>query len=222
MSKYFIILFCLAAILCSAQTVKPKAVARKPAIARKTTFAIISRPYQDSISLRWVLGDYNSWLLSKRFGYDIYRASISTDTSDFIKLNEEPILPVSEDEFNQKYLKDPIASKAAFSCIHSGDTPDKNLKEAIGKSDARSMTFAMAILAANIYPKVAKISGMMYVDKNIQKGKKYLYKIVLSPKANFKLAATTTVTTGDAYEIPQIAGFVGKSLGKSAQLKWQK
>ena len=148
-------------------------------------FTVVARSYGDSIVLRWAPHNAGIWLLANHYGWNIYRekteSELSEDDTVFtIKLNPEPIRPLSLEEMKQKYDSTHIYVGAAAQALYGPSY--FNPKEADGmenyifrRDQEQTQRQAMALLAAEGHPDAADALGLRFVDKNVKKGEFYTY-----------------------------------------------
>jgi hypothetical protein len=164
------------------------------------TIHMISRATRDSIMLRWAPGNFESWQLGNKNGYIVERYTILKDNKPWPdrtpkQLNPAPIKPIPVDRWEQLAEYDNYAGVAAQAIYgESFDVEAGNESPAIAifnKATEQQNRYSFALFAADNSVQVAKGMGLMYTDKNVVKGEKYLYVVYF--------AGTTTLQTDTAY-----------------------
>lgn len=204
------------------QGARPKAGATK--LQAKPRIGVMVRPYNDSIVIRWSPADIEVWKKGKVKGYHVYRTLLreGKPVSEPVRITDEPVLPISYEIFENQYANHPVGAKAIFTvgALKEGHT-DKDVREAIERSKGEAFVHVMAIIASNNYPLVGRLSGMYYVDKNVQAGRKYEYEVRLAPEAGLQASAKAVATVGEPYILPPIEGLTGRSRRTIANLEWR-
>ncbi len=210
----------------SAQPKAPSA----PALSQKSAakpddhvMGIMAKGYEDAVALRWAPTNYTNWEHGKKLGYHVYRQEMvdGKKIGAEIQLTITPVRPVSEQEFKRYADTSEVAKKALFA-IGSDTTRDASIQEAMKKKEGRNFGFTMSLVMANVYPLVARLSGMAYTDKTVEKGKTYYYEVrVADPVIGKKVNAWAYVTVGKQAPLPKPFSFTGKSIKRNAVLQWR-
>lgn len=165
--------------------------------------AVLSRPLPDSILLRWGPTTPMAWELSIEQGYQIERTTILRndqllDSPDKILLTPEPILPWSFAQWepladSNDYAA--VAGQAIFGeTFEVTENMSSDMMQVVNKVKELEMRFSFALFAADQSIAVANASGLYFVDRNVKKGEKYLYKVYSTvPKE------TLNIDTGYVY-----------------------
>jgi len=214
------------ALVSFGQPIKPKnappgaAKAPNPAIP----MGIMVKAYENSVAIRWSPSEAISWEMGKQYGYHVFRQEyvnqqrIGTEQ----QLTTLPIRPVTEEELKKYTDTSEVAKKALFS-VTSAPTTDASLEEALKKDESRNFTFGMALIMANVYPLVAKLSGLMYTDATVVPYRTYYYEVRLNHPDLGKTVRAWAVTTPGATQTksPMPFQFSGKSIKRNAVLQWR-
>jgi hypothetical protein len=146
---------------------------------------LIARAVGDSIVLRWAPTSPLSWKLLNKYGYQIERFTIVRDTTVLENKIQEflttvPILPASQSAWVNYIERDDYVAVAAQAIF--GDDFQLSKKGSggfslVAKSQEMESRYSFAIYAADLSREAAKLSGLRYVDRNIKKNEKYLYKV---------------------------------------------
>lgn len=192
---------------------------------------MISRATHDSILLRWAPVNYDSWKLGINNGYFVERFTLYKDDKPYpdrtpVKLNDAPLKPISLDAWEKMSEKNDYAGIAA-QAIYGEDFEI----EADGESTVISMfnrateqqnRYSFAMFAADYSADVAKGMGLMFVDRNVILGEKYLY-IVYFANTDTLMVDTAFTFTGPDETKPLHKPYITQIVGgnKLATLEWQ-
>jgi len=148
-------------------------------------FSVVARSYGDSIVLRWAPHHAGIWLLANHYGWNIYREKTESELSEndtvfTVKLNKEPIRPLSLEEMKQKYDSTHIyvgaAAQALYGPSYFNPKEEDGMENYIFRRDQeQTQRQAMAYMAAEGHPDAADAIGLRFVDKNVKKGEYYTY-----------------------------------------------
>lgn len=142
------------------------------------------------VVLRWAPADYTTWRAADSLGYTVKRYTIMRDNqilepeeiqnpANVFALQVRPA-PLNDWE---PFADDKYVAIAA-ECIY-GESGD----DAVAVSKVRAIyqryrqqqqRFAFALYAADMSPKAAELSGLMFTDTRVNKNEKYLYHVFLS------------------------------------------
>ena len=147
----------------------------------------------DSIVLRWGLNNAFAWRKLNEIGYNIERLELDANNkpeTSFKRLNSIPLKPWSEEEWKERSAPSDnyamIASKALYSKTFIVTAGDKTKQ---GKNSATSVNtlsqaaageeqrFIIAIMSGSFSQTAANGLGLRYVDKNVHKNTKYIYRV---------------------------------------------
>jgi len=148
--------------------------------------AILSRPLEDSIMLRWGPTTPMAWELSNEYGYKIERVTILRnhkllDKPEEKLLTPSPIRPWPMAQWESLVDKNDyaaIAGQALFGeTFQVTENMSSDMMQVVNKARELEMRFSFALFAADQSQEVAKASGLYFVDNNVNEGEKYLYRI---------------------------------------------
>ncbi|ANQ50720.1 hypothetical protein MY04_3358 [Flammeovirga sp. MY04] len=168
--------------------------------------------------LRWAPNNSLSWDLLKEYGYKIER--ITTYRNGKLLANPEKvwlterILPKPEEEWGRAFDADTsdmyiaVAAQALFGTsfnITSSSTNNSPLASIVHQVKEREARFSYALFGADQSKKVAELSGVSWVDKNITKGERYLYRIYSLVPDSIEVIKTGKVllNTEDVKPLPE-------------------
>lgn len=154
----------------------------------------IGKRYQDSIVLRWTPSLARIWQQSKRTGYRIDRAVLRDGTAgEYRVLTQSPILPWTEAQWEAYAAANPtidFTTNAPLTMAALLSQPQNDNENAAindpGQLDTlrerrnqAEMTYSMALLAAERNRDAATGLGMRFVDRFVERGVSYRYRIAL-------------------------------------------
>lgn len=129
---------------------------------------LIAFKVKNKVYLRWMLANATQWHAANKLGYNIERAEGSN--GNFVKLNKEPIKPVTEEAAN-RYDKKSSAFQTIMMVNHK---PDDSKPEAEKMEDA---LYTMFILQSSYKREDAILAGALFVDSTTTSGIKYTYRV---------------------------------------------
>lgn len=217
---FFLILLCLFCFNVNAQT---EETSSNP----QTTLVLIARNYGDSIVLRWGATKPSNWLLANQVGYTLQRAELSyANPSGFKTIGT--FKPYTLKEWISRCdTANPIVATAAQCLLSKAQYDPRNaatfsmLKKA---SEEQQHRFAFAMLAADYSAQAATGLGLRTVDRQVEKGKKYMYRIFINSK-EFKNEEDTTylpIATFGVYKPHQVTEVSAEAGDSEATIFWNK
>lgn len=193
------------------------------ALAQETSkIAVLAKPSQDSIMLRWAPSTPQAWHILNKYGYQIHRYTIMRDGKLLAKpmreqLTPQPIKPWPLEAWQQKVEADDkyfsIAAQALYGETFVVEESQQNgISKIINQAKERESRYSFALFSADLSYDVAKAMGLAYVDHTAKSNEKYLYRIFSAVAEK-----NTKIDTGFVY-----AGFVDfKPLPKPIEVKVQ-
>jgi uncharacterized protein len=220
----------------------------------KTSIKLIVRPLPDSILLRWAPDNFMGWNAGNKYGYKIVRYTLMRDgkmlpnaehsnpsngSNPSDSLNPKPlnnsehsnpifIKPLPLNQWEQLAETDDYAAIAAqaiygatFNLTTNKSTYSYDVVNKVKEQDSR---YAFALFAADQSAVTAKASGLWYTDRNVKKGEKYLYRVILAAPDNIVKADTGFAFTGvDEYmPLPKPINLGAEFGDKSVLLHWDR
>ncbi len=161
----------------------------------ETSIKVAARAFGDSIVLRWAPNTPTSWLALNTHGYRIERYTMVRDS---VALKEKPMkvlingIKPSELALWAPWAKDEMVAITAQAIFGKSFTLTNNKSTSIGDvinlSREQESRFSFALFACDISPKAATLAGLRWVDKEIKKNEKYLYRVYsLAPENQLKI-----------------------------------
>ena len=221
------LLLCFVSVAFFAEIQAQKAIGNE-----KPEVKVIGTVTQDAIMLRWGMNTPTSWKYANQYGFKIVRETIAKGDSllktPIIKtLNDSPIKPRPLEEWEGLVDDNDYAAIAAQSLY--GDDFEVEMENAgndllsiLNQAEALEQRFSYALFAADQDFKVALHSGLGFVDNDIKKDEKYLYKIyVLIPEDKMQVKfGGVFLGANDYRELPKPIDFVGVFGDRTVQLTW--
>jgi fibronectin type 3 domain-containing protein len=202
----------------------------EPEYAKKQiTLQIIGKSFGDSVLIRWAPSYTQAWLMGNKAGYNLFRYKIKTNNTNIInnpvreKLNQTPILPMPVAEIEKYYGNDNYAGIVAQAIYgESFEMYSAGKGSLINQAKELDNRFSFALFACDISVNAAKSHGLIYIDKNIEKGAAYVYTI--RPAWPDTLSVTDSamvfITVSDTFSPPKPVGLAAHFSDKSVELSW--
>lgn len=169
----------LALLLCATVPALAQADA-DTATEPRPNLRIIARSYGDSVVLRWGTTSHASWKVAGKAGYIIerYEYSPKGQLSKTV-LTPTPLKPLTIDEWKARYRPEDTLAGAAVQALYGKAIPTS--EDPFGSIyeiylQQRSM-HGIALLLADIAPRLADGLGLRFVDRNVDPKKTYRYRI---------------------------------------------
>jgi uncharacterized protein len=201
---------------------------------------LIANNYADSVVLRWAPSDALAWRDYNNGGYLLYRYELSEDkfpSHPQIKaLNSQPIKPWSLDEWKSRSLpEDSLAAVAAQLLYGESNIPEAtttgrnegteiDLSKAMDQKDDQDNRFSLALLMADFSPHVANGLGLRWVDKEVERNKTYVYRIVSLSEAGLTKpdTAATIIKTDQDFVQPDMPEILYEEYDRTVIFRWNR
>lgn len=197
-----------------------------PLLAQKTTKApakpepkvpvhlkLMAHNYGDHIALRWASPQTEAWRYLNQRGFVLERlildgATNTATAKQFTALSPEPIRPWTRQQWNAALSSNDTLAVVAAECL-LGQTKFPEESNFFRQLDLRAKDEAsrtsFALLSADLSPLAATGLGLRYDDRDVQPGRKYVYRLrVLDDPAN-RFATDTAlyvIATDEQFENP--------------------
>ena len=188
---------------------------------------------KDRIALRWAVDQALAWKKTNQYGFKITRMTIMQNgqvlaqpiTKELGTFKPKPLA-----EWQEMVEKDDHAAVIAQSLY--GETfeveaPKGDLEAILNQSEELDQRFSFALMAADMNFTAAQMAGWGYVDTDVKKGDKYLYRIeALTPATELtvvggKINMGSVFVTIDDYEaLPRPLDFTAAFGDKTVMLSW--
>ncbi|MFT7900247.1 hypothetical protein VBY74_09710 [Tenacibaculum ascidiaceicola] len=199
----------------------------------KAEVKAIATVSENKILLRWGVTTPTAWKYANKYGYIIERKTIAVDkeilsTPVIKQLTPIPLKPYPMMEWKEFSEENNYAALAAQALY--GEEFDVEMNEGgdgllsiINKAQVIEQRFTFALYAADQDFKVAKYSGLAFVDDTVKPTERYLYTIrVALPQEKKDLIKSGGVYLGllDKKPLPEPQEFVGVFKDKTVILSW--
>ena len=199
---------------------------------RMANISLISRADNDSIVLRWAPTKAGGWVIANKIGYVVERLVLDPDNpADFTKyekLTETPLKPLGLDEWKSKANKDNMFSAVAAQALYGklfNPTPTSSgdLNALKNAADELTNRYSFSLFAADNDAFTADALGLRWVDKNIEKGKKYAYRVFVAQLTEeYEFDTAYIVVNAVPYKTnPAPKGFRYESGDGSVKIFWK-
>ncbi|WP_373494143.1 hypothetical protein [Aquiflexum sp.] len=193
--------------------------------------ALLAKFYGDSVVLRWAPKDPLFWKESNKAGYMIHRftvdESISGKEPTKILLTESPVLPWSLETWQVRAeVGDTLAAMAVKILFEENlvETENMSMENILNMKIQQENLFGMALMLADNSPRIAEGLGLRLVDKEIEKGKVYVYTLhALVNNEYFKSdTAAVLVETQELLPPPVLPPITVEQLDKAVRFSWDR
>lgn len=150
-----------------------------------STIQVLAKAYEDSVVLRWAPDEPGGWVYGNRFGYIIERTTLqpedtaaTIDSASYQKIHSDTLKPWPLDkwaEIADEEVNNPYTSIAA-QVLYADDKADSLAW--IEAADYLETRYSFAMMAADLSPEAANALALRYVDKDIEEGKYYAYRVI--------------------------------------------
>lgn len=192
----------------------------------------------DSVILRWAPTDPEAWQMASSQGFVLERTTLDAANKVIVKFEKiASLVPWSKETFLQRISKDKkedkycaIAAQALYGAsfkpaAQNNEAPDMDEFTIIMKQHREDvMRHGFALFAADIDSRAATALALRYVDKNVEKNKKYIYRVYAVPMPG-KFAMDTAlfiVAPKDVYPINRVTFVKAESHNNAVFLEWPK
>ncbi len=173
---------------------------------------LLARPTADSIMLRWAPLDFAMWQLGNKHGYKLTRTLMIREGEYIETMNEElltaePLKPKPLNQWEELVDTDDYAGVVAQAIYGddfevSSDNSKPEMMSIVNRAREQENRFGFALFAADQSLKVAEYSGLYFCDKNVKKGDKYLYRLMLAETPKGVKVDTAFYFTGSDEYMP--------------------
>jgi fibronectin type 3 domain-containing protein len=193
----------------------------------------------DSIILRWAPVDPVDWKLASQQGYILERTTLDANNkviTRFEKLTPTPIKAWSKEMFIANVSKDKKEDK--FSAVAAQALYGATFKPAAQKEEVAldefnllmkqhnedEMRHSFALFAADVDVKASVALGLRYVDKKVEKDKKYIYRLYAVPKKGLLEMDTAlfVIAPKDVITLNRVTFVQAETHNKAVFLEWPK
>jgi uncharacterized protein len=171
------------ALLCFFFLISLKALSQD---VTKDEIKVITRAYGDSIVVRWAPTTPVAWQLLNQHGYRVERYTIVRDSvvlqdKKQVIFTNQPFKPEPLEKWKNDALKEQLVAVAAQaiygSSFQTTNVKSSSVMEVVNKSRELESRFSFHLFAADLSPRAASLSALHWVDKDVKKNEKYLYRV---------------------------------------------
>jgi len=194
-----------------------------------TCIALVKK---DSVVLRWVPNSIPVWQIGIKYGYIIKRYRIAKGgvfiTDGLSKeeiLNQTPVKPISNEDFDKLALSEPrssVVQEAIYGSEFQPPTEGNNFSGFIKAYNDLEVRFGFALFMCDLSPVVARAAGLQFTDKNVNSDERYAYSISLSnvPDGMQVDPAVVVLDAGLITKLPPVTDVQAIFLDKAVKLQW--
>lgn len=193
----------------------------------------------DSIILRWAPVDPTDWKLAGQKGYILERTTLDAKNNvvvRFEKLTQQPIKPWGKDMFIQNVSKEKkedkfmaIAAQALYGASfkpaqQSSEPAVDEFKMMMKQHSEDEMRHSFALFSADVDARAANALGLRFVDKNVEKDKKYIYRLYAIPQKGLVEIDTALyiISPKDVAELSRVTFVQAETRNNAVFLEWPK
>ena len=191
---------------------------------------MISRAAEDSIMLRWAPTNYESWVFGNKNGYIVERYTNYKDGNPYpdrrpLSLTNSPLKSISVEAWESMSEHNDYAGIAAqaiygesFDVEAEDDSPAISI---FNRASVQQNRYSFALFAADYSAEVARGMGLMFTDKEVVDGEKYLYVVYFANQDTLQIDTAFSFTgTDEVFPLkrPIISQAIGED--KTVTLEW--
>lgn len=196
---------------------------------RKELIAVLGKPSNDSITLRWAPLNFEVWKIGNEYGYAIKRYTIIRDSAivnppETKILNLFPVKPKPLPEWEPIIDKDKyvaIAAQAIYGEQFEVNLTENNIVTIVNKVREQEQRYYFSLFSADMSPEAAKASGLWYVDSAIKANEKYLYRIQIAGESD-SIKGSVFIGAKDWYSLPQPQNLKADFKSPMVSIQWEK
>jgi uncharacterized protein len=201
-------------------------------VVRHARIKAITKGYEDSVVVRWAPADPLAWTLANKAGYHITRIDLSQPGNPVkTDLTPQGIFPTPDkslkgvDTSTQegKYLA--IAEKMLYGDEYSiSRTLARSFTAQLkNEHSALFLRYLVSTMIADYDPPAATALGLRYVDRQVQKGGKYIYEITCPYRAkNYVFDSANILAVNIRKTVPVPRGLEAAPRDHKTELQWDR
>ncbi|MBL7998842.1 MAG: hypothetical protein JNL32_09415 [Candidatus Kapabacteria bacterium] len=189
---------------------------------------VLAKPSNDSIVLRWAPTKSGPWRAYNNIGYVVERQVIENDgdVQPFKRLTATPLKPWTIDEWKQRSKPDQQFAAIALQCLYgrlSVPDPKKPLNAIVDAAQELENKFGFSLFAADNDAHAANGLALRYVDKDVQPGKTYLYRVLPARSDSLFILDTgfIAVSAGKSDPLPAPSNLSAEEMEGKVLLRWK-
>lgn len=235
--RHLIVLLCLGIGVLVASPVSAQdeadaaAVAVSPDTAAAPVLRLIARGSNDSIVLRWGFSEYPIWKAATRAGFVIERAELgrgddASTEAPWVRLTPTPIMPLTLEQWKGAFAPEDSLAGAAVQTLYGQSvvTSADPFGSIVELHIQQRNLMGFALLLADLRGDLASGLGLRFVDRDVQAGKGYLYRLsVAAAIPDVVIEPVTTLTIARPAEpLPSIQSLRAEEGEKKVVLRWDR
>lgn len=164
-------------------------------LAAKDFIAVLADGRGDSILVRWAPSSLTAWQWGNRTGYRLERYTVLKNGKVDEAMLRKPSLvidtirPLSKTGWEDLMRIDERAAIVSSGIYNEDFKPvgsNATMPEMINIKEQYDAKMGFSLFACDLNPLFAKGAGLMFVDRNVKQGERYLYRIKLADAAKEK------------------------------------
>ena len=193
------------------------------------TVEVIAKSCGDSIILRWAPTSIDSWLGGNNYGYNISRYRVMDEKKKVIDYPQKELLvkaqrPLELSVIEKLYREDiyaAVVAQAIYGSSFDMDTRDEAVSF-VNLATELSNRYSFAMFSCDMSSAASRSHGLIFTDKNIKYGEKYVY--VIEPNWDDTLSVTDSalvfIAVNDTFSIPKPAQLYAHFQDKTVEVSW--
>ncbi len=188
---------------------------------------------KNRIALRWAVDQPLAWKKTNLYGFKVTRITLSKNgvilaNPKHLELGVFKPKPLAE--WQQGVEEDDefaVIAQSIYGESFEVEDPDGELAIILNQSEELDQRFSFALVAADMDYEAAKFAGWGYVDTEVKKGEKYLYRVEALTPTNELKAVGGKIEQGSVYlsvddyePLPRPIDFTVISSDQTAMLSW--
>lgn len=192
---------------------------------------VITQAGKDSVVLRWAPLSPLAWQQLNKYGYRIERYTIVRDSAilenkTVKNIGPQPIKPQAQAAWEKFIDSDDyvaISAQAIFGETFEITKSTSSIVDIVNQSKELESRFSYALLAADLSPAAADLSGLRYVDKDVKRNEMYLYRVYSLVPANILAIEMGFAYTGtkETKPLPAIRELYLERGDRTLMLSWE-
>jgi len=187
---------------------------------------------KDSVVLRWVPASLPVWQIGNKYGYVIKRYKIAKGgvfipdgLSKGEVLNQTPVKPISNEDFDKLALSEPrssVVQEAIYGTEFQPITAGNNFSGFMKAYTDLEVRFGFALFMCDLSPVVARAAGLQFTDKHVLLDERYAYSISLAnvPDGMQVDPEIIVLDAGLITKLPTVTDVQAMFLDKAVKLQW--
>ena len=218
-----------------AQIISQSLIAQIPDPPRATvpgsTVSVIARSFGDSVMVRWAPNSIEAWTGGNTYGYNVFRYLVVDENTNVInrpikeKLNQNPVRPLSFETIEKLYSHNSyaaIVAQAIYGNTFNLNDHSENVS-LINQANDLSNRYSFSLFACDISLTAAYSHGLLFVDKEVKYGEKYVY--CIKPDWNDTISISDSslvfIAVNDTFPVPAPVDVYARFDNKITEISWE-